>query len=1184
MRHLLLLLSTLASITVFSQSVEKVINLPTTSASSPTRPSLIYYPDDYNSTSTNYPLLVFLHGSGESGTNLAQIYNSTTAGGPAYLIEHGGWPSSFTNPGDGKAYKFIVVSPQSNNSWSSSGDETENMVKYLVANYRVDINRIYITGLSAGGGGAVEYAAHLNGDENSLTSTRTYLAAAIVPMSAATLTPIQSWADKIVGDNVRAWGLGDPNNDTYGENTMNLISYINKDKAGYGIFSPNNYGHGGWANLYIPTFKQTINGVSMNIYEWMLTNTRGTSTPVSGGGPTPVPAPTVSAGPNQTVTLPSNVTLPGVATAASGHSIVAYSWQQVIGAAGPVIQSPTSATTVVSNLSPGVYVYQLTVKQDDGQTALQSAYVTVNPALATAPTVSAGPNQTIALPSNVTLPGVATAASGHSIVAYSWQQVIGAAGPVIQSPTSATTVVSNLSPGVYVYQLTVKQDDGQTALQSAYVTVNPALAALPVVSAGPNQTIVLPSNATLPGTATAASGHSIVAYSWQQVMGAAGPVIQSPTSATTVVSNLSPGVYVYQLTVKQDDGQTALQSAYVTVFSGTGTTVTVNTGSNQTITLPANSATLNGSASTGTITSYAWTMTSGPNTPTIVSPSSASTNVSGLIAGTYQFKLSLNGGAATATTTITVNPAAVAGSCKGGRYILAPDPVDSSVYITANNSSYKPGDTLILNKAYSSVDIQGLQGSASCPIVIMNQGVQALVTKRINLDGCTYVKLTGSGSSNQYGILIQQDPQLRQQSFTAIQVNDKSKNIEIERVSMHNVDIGIVAETNEDCDVSLDYPNWVLDSLNIHDNKIVGTWNEGMYIGNTSPDNASYDLRPVVCNGVTYYYAPMKNGYAHIYNNIVDSTGRGGIQLSNAASGISEINNNNISHNGLNGDDAQGSAITLGLYTRAYVHDNTIHNTYTWGIASIGAGATNIPLRIENNTIDSSGYLVTYNLATTSRIVYDPRNEPTFANTLTWPQSIEIDTRPRLYTTDSPHPGTAVKGQDSTQFYIISNTIGLKKNSIAINVDDDYSGLQKNGNMICGNKNAGSGTAATINVVSGIAYSSTCTGVTGTAVTTRASSAVVADSLFAETGKGNSFVLSPNPAREMVTVTINNSHTGVMNIQLIDPSGVIRQNQQLQKEQSYSQVSLSMNGLPAGLYFVRVQVGNWIQTGKLLKL
>src|SRR5689334_3573644 len=120
----LFLLLLLSALTCKGQS-EQQISIPFTSASTPTRPALLYLPDDYaTSGSKTYPLLIFLHGSGEAGTSPAKIYNSTSSGGPAYLIEHGGWPSSFTNPVDGKGYKFIVVSPQTNNDWSSSGDET----------------------------------------------------------------------------------------------------------------------------------------------------------------------------------------------------------------------------------------------------------------------------------------------------------------------------------------------------------------------------------------------------------------------------------------------------------------------------------------------------------------------------------------------------------------------------------------------------------------------------------------------------------------------------------------------------------------------------------------------------------------------------------------------------------------------------------------------------------------------------------------------------------------------------------------------------------------------------------------------------------------------------------------------------------------------------------------------------
>jgi hypothetical protein len=70
----------------------------------------------------------------------------------------------------------------------------------------------------------------------------------------------------------------------------------------------------------------------------------------------------------------------------------------------------------------------------------------------------------------------------------------------------------------------------------------------------------------------------------------------------------------------------------------------------------------------------------------------------------------------------------------------------------------------------------------------------------------------------------------------------------------------------------------------------------------------------------------------------------------------------------------------------------------------------------------------------------------------------------------------------------------------------------------------------------------------------------------------------------MAILTINNSHTGTMVVQLVDPSGSIRRTLRVRKDQSFSQVNLYLSDLPAALYFVRVQIGNWTDTKRLLKL
>src|SRR5215204_629670 len=88
---------------------------------------------------------------------------------------------------------------------------------------------------------------------------------------------------------------------------------------------------------------------------------------------------------------------------------------------------------------------------------------------------------------------------------------------------------------------------------------------------------------------------------------------------------------------------------------------TVNAGTDQTIVLPASSVTLTGTASDpdGSIASYSWSKVSGPAGGTITSPSSSSTTVTGLVQGSYTFRLTVTdnqGATGTSDVNVTVNP------------------------------------------------------------------------------------------------------------------------------------------------------------------------------------------------------------------------------------------------------------------------------------------------------------------------------------------------------------------------------------------------------------------------------------------------------------------------------------------------------------------------------------------------
>ena len=99
---------------------------------------LFYLPKDYNAKSRKrWPLMLFLHGAGERGTNVQRV----AIHGPMSLVKQG------TN------FPFIIVAPlcAQNERWSS-----EILLAFLdkvLAKYFVDANRIYLTGLSMGGYG-----------------------------------------------------------------------------------------------------------------------------------------------------------------------------------------------------------------------------------------------------------------------------------------------------------------------------------------------------------------------------------------------------------------------------------------------------------------------------------------------------------------------------------------------------------------------------------------------------------------------------------------------------------------------------------------------------------------------------------------------------------------------------------------------------------------------------------------------------------------------------------------------------------------------------------------------------------------------------------------------------------------------------------------------------------------------
>ena len=210
-------------------------------------------PLSYDSTDKKFPLLLFLHGGGEVGDGNSDLplilKNSVTR-----RLAEKTFPVSFTV--NGEEFSFIVISPQFK-SWPRVKD-INDVLQYVLTRYRVDESRIYLSGLSMGGGATWEYAGSVYGKA----------IAAIVPMCGA------SWADtavakKIAANNVPGWAFHNMDDATVTVNsTKRYVSIVNAQQPIHPIrmtLWPVG-GHDAWTQSSDPEYKED----GKNMYEWML--------------------------------------------------------------------------------------------------------------------------------------------------------------------------------------------------------------------------------------------------------------------------------------------------------------------------------------------------------------------------------------------------------------------------------------------------------------------------------------------------------------------------------------------------------------------------------------------------------------------------------------------------------------------------------------------------------------------------------------------------------------------------------------------------------------------------------------------------------------------------------------------------------------------------------------------------
>ncbi|HRP30596.1 MAG TPA: PKD domain-containing protein, partial [Agriterribacter sp.] len=325
--------------------------------------------------------------------------------------------------------------------------------------------------------------------------------------------------------------------------------------------------------------KTVVTGLLEGKYQYRLTVTDNRGVSASAilfitVKPAPLP-PVANAGNTQVITLPeSSIVLDGSQSSASSGTITSYKWRRISGPSAGVIANDASVKTAVDGLLAGTYVYELTVKDSNGNSATANVTIVVKPAPVVPPVADAGSDISIQLPQAViTLDGSKSYSSKGEIASYNWEKVSGPGSLSIINSGTAYPAIQNIEPGVYTFRLTVKDSGGNTNSDDVTITIvdEEMILPPPVANAGENRVVSIDEQEIfLDAGLSFAQFGTLVKFNWVLLSGPAGASIDYADSDLALVSGLTEGEYVFELTVTDNNGKTDKAIVKITVANTGG--------------------------------------------------------------------------------------------------------------------------------------------------------------------------------------------------------------------------------------------------------------------------------------------------------------------------------------------------------------------------------------------------------------------------------------------------------------------------------------------------------------------------------------------------------------------------------------------------------------------------------------
>ena len=316
--------------------------------------------------------------------------------------------------------------------------------------------------------------------------------------------------------------------------------------------------------------------------------------------------PVVNAGGNKQLTLPTNsVVLAGSGSDPDGGTVT-FLWKKISGGTA-TLSSMSSPSLTVGNMVEGVYIFELNVTDDEGNTVKDQATVTVggvptaNGALVSFTLMNAETNQPISgfnpiangaiinmtsLPTQKVNIRVNTNPTVVGSVKFELSSNNGGVTTSTKENTAPYALFGDASgnyntwaaPGIqagHSYQLAANafelanmqgKEIGNLSIQFSFsgnITDQ-----MPVVNAGGNKQLTLPTNSVvLAGSGSDPDGGTVT-FLWKKISGGTA-TLGSMNSSSLTVSNMVEGVYVFELNVTDDEGNTAKDQASITVVKST---------------------------------------------------------------------------------------------------------------------------------------------------------------------------------------------------------------------------------------------------------------------------------------------------------------------------------------------------------------------------------------------------------------------------------------------------------------------------------------------------------------------------------------------------------------------------------------------------------------------------------------